>query len=173
MRFGFFFYLVLNFAGLLIASRLFDGIIMTSFAWAALAALVLTILHLVVRPIFILFTLPLTVMSMGLFLLVINGLMFWLAGNLLEGYQVHGFASALGGAIVVSILGILASWLAGSGREKPAARQRTQMFTFRPGKEFYTRQSQAGRTQAGGPAPKENDVVDLEVDESGQWKIKD
>ena len=191
MQFGFLFTLVLNFAGLLIAAYLFDGVFMAGYGWAMLAALVLTILHMVVRPILILLTLPFTIMTMGLFLLVINGLMFWLAGSVLGGYQVHGFVSALGGAVVVSVLGVIASWFskprtAGQAAQQRAEeRQKVHIFTFqrrpggptgpagyRPGA-ASAKQTQNRFNVDNRASGADDSIVDLEVDESGEWKIKE
>jgi putative membrane protein len=57
-----------------------------------------------VKPIFILLTLPITIVTWGLFLLVINALMFWLAGSILKGFQVNGFWWAVGGALFYSVI---------------------------------------------------------------------
>lgn len=61
----------------------------------------------VIRPVLVLLTLPVTVLTLGLFILVINGLLFWAVGAFIEGFQVAGFWSAVIGAIVFSIV----SWL--------------------------------------------------------------
>jgi putative membrane protein len=67
-------------------------------------ALVLGLLNAIVRPVLVLLTLPITVLSLGLFLLVINGLMFWLAARLLEGFEVAGFWWAVLAALVYSLI---------------------------------------------------------------------
>ncbi|MFH2128295.1 MAG: phage holin family protein, partial [Pseudomonadota bacterium] len=66
-----------------------------------------------VRPILILLTLPITLVTMGLFIVVINALMLWLTGTLLAGFQVHGFWTAVGGALVLSIISMAANSLVG------------------------------------------------------------
>lgn len=68
------------------------------------AALVLGILNAVVRPILILLTLPITILSLGLFLLVLNGLMLWLTSVVVKGFEVHGFVAALLGAILMTVI---------------------------------------------------------------------
>jgi putative membrane protein len=80
----------------------------------------------VIRPIIILLTLPITILTLGLFLLVINAAMLGLVASLFDTFQIAGFGSALLGSIVVSITGWLASWLIGPhGRvEVIAARER-------------------------------------------------
>jgi len=88
------------------------GINVSSFGSALIAALVLGLLNAVVKPLLILLTLPLTVVTLGLFLLVLNALVFWWAGSILKGFQVDGFWWAVIGAIVYSLVsGALASLL--------------------------------------------------------------
>ncbi len=81
---------MVNALGLLFVSWLFDGIEVRGVGWAFVAALFLGVFNALVRPILILLTLPITVITMGLFILVINALMLWLTGALLAGFQVHG-----------------------------------------------------------------------------------
>jgi putative membrane protein len=69
-----------------------------------LAALVLGLINMLVKPVLILLTLPITVVTLGLFLLVLNALMFWMAGSMLKGFQVNGFWWAVGGAILYSLI---------------------------------------------------------------------
>lgn len=77
---------------------------------ALLVALVLGLLNAIVRPVLILLTLPITVVTLGAFILVLNGLMFWLAAQLLPGFEVGGFWWAVLAALVFS----LASWAVNS-----------------------------------------------------------
>ena len=104
-------------AGLYVASKLVPGVEITG-GWALLwAALILGIVNAVVRPVVILLTLPLTILTLGLFLLVINAAMLSLVAWLLYGVVVDGFWSALFGAIVVSITAWLVTWfIGGEGR---------------------------------------------------------
>ena len=76
----------------------------TSFTSALIAAAVLGLLNAVVRPILVLLTLPVTVITLGLFLFVINALMFWVAASLLTGFEVSGFVAALIGSLIYSVL---------------------------------------------------------------------
>jgi putative membrane protein len=80
------------------------GIVVASFGSAMLAALVLGLINMLVKPVLILLTLPITVVTLGLFLLVLNALMFWMAGSMLKGFQVNGFWWAVGGAILYSLI---------------------------------------------------------------------
>jgi putative membrane protein len=105
---------ILNAVALLIVAYILPGITVASFGSALIAALVLGLLNAVVKPVLILLTLPLTLVTLGLFLLVLNALVFWFAGSILKGFQVEGFWWAVIGALVYSIVstalaGLLAS----------------------------------------------------------------
>jgi putative membrane protein len=113
MHKGLLFRWVVNALGLLFVSWLFDGIQVDGVGWAFVAALFLGIFNALVRPVLILLTLPITVVTMGLFILVINALMLWLTGTLLAGFQVHGFWTAIGGALVLSVISLAANSLVG------------------------------------------------------------
>jgi putative membrane protein len=95
---------ILNAVALLVVAYILPGITVASFGSALIAALVLGLLNAVVKPLLILLTLPLTVVTLGLFLFVLNALIFWLAGSILRGFQVDGFWWAVIGAIVYSIV---------------------------------------------------------------------
>ena len=97
----------LNAVALLLVPYVIPGVHIESFFSALVAVLVLGLVNTVVRPIFVLLTLPVTVLTLGLFLFVINALMFWFVGDILSGFRVNGFFSALFGSIVYSV----ASWL--------------------------------------------------------------
>ena len=68
------------------------------------AALILGLVNTLIKPILILLTLPVTVLTLGLFIFVINGLLFWGVANFVKGFSVAGFASAIGGALLYSII---------------------------------------------------------------------
>lgn len=102
---------LLNAVALLIVAYLLPGITVVGFGSALIAALVLGLLNMLVKPVLILLTLPITIVTLGLFLLVLNALMFWLAGSILRGFQVNGFWWAVGGAILYSIISALLSRL--------------------------------------------------------------
>jgi putative membrane protein len=93
---------LLSATALLAVAYLYSGVVVTSFTDALWAAAVLGALNMVVRPILILLTLPVTVVTLGLFLFVINALMFWLAASLLSGLDVRGFGAALVGSLLYS-----------------------------------------------------------------------
>ncbi|MDO9235204.1 MAG: phage holin family protein [Aquabacterium sp.] len=83
------------------------GIQVKSFGAAMGAAFVIGLLNAFVRPLLILLTLPVTVLTMGLFLFVINALTFQMASGMLEGFQVHGFGDALLGSVLYSLWGLV------------------------------------------------------------------
>nr|WP_316641450.1 phage holin family protein [uncultured Roseateles sp.] len=93
-------------AALLLVAHLYTGVHVTSFGAAMVAALVLGLLNTLLRPVLVLLTLPVTVITLGLFLFVINALMFWFAANLLDGFAVAGFSAALIGSLIYSLCGM-------------------------------------------------------------------
>ena len=95
---------ILSAVALLAVAHLYAGVTVTSFISALIAAAVLGLLNAVLRPILVLLTLPVTVITMGLFLFVINALMFWAAASLLTGFAVSGFVAALIGSLIYSVL---------------------------------------------------------------------
>lgn len=95
---------LLNALALLAVTYLLPSIQVAGFGSALIAALVLGLINTLVRPVLALLTLPLTVITLGLFYLVLNGLLFWLAGALLPGFQVNGFFAAVLGAILYGLI---------------------------------------------------------------------
>ncbi len=94
----------------ILASTLFTGLIrVDSPVKAPLFALVLGLLNAFLRPVLLLLTLPLTIITLGLFTLVVNALMFWLAAQMPLGVQVDGFSGAFVGALVVTVVSFVAS----------------------------------------------------------------
>ncbi|MVW71406.1 MULTISPECIES: phage holin family protein [unclassified Bordetella] len=102
---------LLNAVALLIVAYLLPGITVVGFGSALIAALVLGLLNMLVKPVLVLLTLPITIVTLGLFLLVLNALLFWLAGSILKGFQVNGFWWAVAGALLYSIISGLLSRL--------------------------------------------------------------
>jgi putative membrane protein len=88
---------------LLLVAHLYPGVTVKSFSAALLAALVLGLLNSVLRPLLFLLTLPITVVTLGLFVFVINALMFWAAAGMLDGLHVNGFVAALIGSLLYSL----------------------------------------------------------------------
>jgi putative membrane protein len=110
---GFFVRLLITALGLWIAQAIVPGVEITGVGTLILAALLLGIVNALVRPLIVLLTLPITVLSLGLFLLVVNAMMLALVAALLEGFVLRGFFSALFGSLVVSITSWLAAWYIG------------------------------------------------------------
>ena len=110
---GFIVRMLVTAAGLAFAAWVVPGITVSGPGTLLLAALLMGIVNGFVRPIVILLTLPLTVVTFGLFLLVVNAGMFGLVAWLLDGFAVSGFFSALLGWIIVSTFAWLASWYIG------------------------------------------------------------
>ena len=98
---------LLSAAALLAVAYLYEGVQVNGFATALIAAFVIGLLNTVVRPILVILTLPVTVVTLGLFLFVINALMFWTAGSLLDGFHVNCFVAALIGSLIYSVLGVV------------------------------------------------------------------
>ena len=94
-------------AALLLVAQIYPGVQVKGFGAAMIAALVLGLLNTLLRPILVLLTLPVTLLTLGLFLFVINALMFYFAANLLEGFGVNGFGAALIGSLLYSVCGLI------------------------------------------------------------------
>ena len=99
--------------GLWLAATLLPGISISGPGTLFLAALLMGLTNGLVRPLAVFFTLPLTLLTLGLFLLVINAAMFGLVAAMLDGFRVAGFFSALLGWLVVSLTSTVASWYIG------------------------------------------------------------
>ncbi len=98
---------LINAATLLALPHLLDSVSVDSFASALMAALVLGLVNTLIRPLLIVLTLPVTFVTLGLFIFVINGLMFWAVADLVKGFQVASFIDAIVAAFVYSVI----SWL--------------------------------------------------------------
>jgi len=108
---------LLNAAALLLVAYLYPGVTVASFVAALIAALVLGLVNAIVRPILVLLTLPVTILTLGLFLFVINALMFWLAAEIVQGFHVSGFVGALVGSILYSVITLVINWLVAPRRK--------------------------------------------------------
>lgn len=103
---------IINALTLFLVSYLIDGIELRGFGSAMIAALVLGLVNTLIRPILVLLTLPVTLLTLGLFIFVINALLFLFVGNLLAGFVVTGFWTALLGSVLYSVIStVLASLL--------------------------------------------------------------
>ncbi|MDQ1315908.1 MAG: putative rane protein [Pseudomonadota bacterium] len=95
---------ILNAVALLAVTYLLPAIQVSGFGTALVAALVLGFINTLVRPLLAILTLPITVLTLGIFYLVLNGLLFWFASALLPGFQVEGFWAAVFGAILYGVI---------------------------------------------------------------------
>ena len=87
------------------------GITISSFLTALIASIAIALVNIVIKPVLVFFTLPINILTLGLFILVINALLFMFVAYLIPGVEVDGFWSAFLGAIILSILSIGISWL--------------------------------------------------------------
>ena len=95
---------LINAAALMAVPYLLPGISVSTFITALVAALVLGLVNTLVRPVLVLLPLPVTVLTLGLFIFVINGLLFWFVGSFIDGFVVAGFWWGVAGAIAYSIV---------------------------------------------------------------------
>ena len=98
---------LLSAAALLFVAYIYSGVEVKSFTAALVAAFVIGLFNVVLRPVLVVLTLPVTMVTVGLFLFVINALMFWAAASVLDGFQVTGFGAALLGSLIYSALGLV------------------------------------------------------------------
>jgi putative membrane protein len=95
---------LINAAALFALPYLMSSIRVSSFIVALVAALILGLVNAFIRPLLVLLTLPVTLLTLGLFIFVINGLLFWFVGSFVSGFHVAGFWSGVGGALLYSII---------------------------------------------------------------------
>lgn len=108
---------VINALALVTVSQFIRGIEVDTLFSAFVAAAVLGVINAVLRPILLLLTLPITILSLGLFALVINGFMLYMAGSVVEGFHVSGFWASVFGALFLSVIsGIANAFINDGGR---------------------------------------------------------
>ncbi len=98
---------LLSAAALIAVAYLYGGVQIQSYSAALIAALVIGLFNMILRPVLVVLTLPVTIISLGLFLFVINALLFWAAAGMLDGFHVKGFGAALLGSLIYSAFGVL------------------------------------------------------------------
>lgn len=98
---------LLSATALLAVAHLYSGVGLQTFTSALLAAFVIGLFNIFLRPVLILLTLPVTLVTLGLFLFVINALLFWAAATLLDGFQVRDFTAALLGSLLYSVFSLV------------------------------------------------------------------
>jgi putative membrane protein len=102
---------LVNALALMLVGYLYPGVHVDSFVAALLAALVLGLVNAFIRPLLVILTFPVTLITLGLFLFVINALLFWFVGEVVRGFTVGGFWAALVGSILYSLITLLTSWV--------------------------------------------------------------
>lgn len=108
---------IINALSLLALPYVFTSIRVDSFTTAMIVALVLGLVNAVIRPLLIVLTFPVTIVTLGLFIFVINGLLFWFVASFIEGFAVAGFWPAVLGAIVYSVISWLCSAIVLGGKK--------------------------------------------------------
>ncbi len=112
----------LNALALVAVANFVPGIHVDGFREAFIAAFILGLVNTLIRPIFLVLTLPVTLLTLGLFIFVVNGLMFWFAGSILRGFMVDNFWAGVIGAVLYSIF----SWALSSAAAQLLARENGQ-----------------------------------------------
>jgi putative membrane protein len=107
----------LNALALLAVAYLYPGVRVDSFLSAAVAALALGLANTLIRPILVVLTLPVTILTLGLFLFVVNAALFWLVAQVIKGFAVQGFLAALVGSLLYSLITLVVGWLVGGGKK--------------------------------------------------------
>ncbi len=102
---------LLNALALWVTDKLLPGITISGIDHLLLAALVIGLINALIRPVLLVLTIPITVLTLGLFLLVLNALLFWLAAAIVPGFLVAGFWWAFLGAMIIAIVGFALSFL--------------------------------------------------------------
>jgi len=114
---GFLLRVLINAAALWVAASLIPGIRLSGLRYTLLAALVLGLINAIVRPVLLFLTLPITLLTLGLFIFVLNAFCLWLTSRLVPGFDVHGFGAAFLGALVISVVSwMLTAFLSDTGR---------------------------------------------------------
>ena len=102
---------LVNAIALLLVAYLYPDVHVESLPAALGAALVLGLVNVLVRPLIVILTLPVTILTLGLFLFVINALLFWFVAEVVHGFAVTGFGAALLGSVLYSLITLVAGWI--------------------------------------------------------------
>jgi putative membrane protein len=108
---------VLNALALMAVAYLVPGIHVANFTAALIAALVIGLVNILIKPVLVLLTLPITLLTLGLFILVINGVLFWLVGNYLQGFSVSSIIVGIIGALIYSLISGVLSAIVPDGKD--------------------------------------------------------
>ena len=99
---------------LLIVTKLSIGVSIDGLVSALIAAVVLGVVNTLVRPVLVLLTFPITLLTLGLFIFVINAALFYAVASIVDGFYVASFLSALVGSLLVSIMSAIGNWFVGN-----------------------------------------------------------
>jgi putative membrane protein len=102
---------LVNALALMLVAYVYSGVQVTGLFPALIAALLLGLVNAVIRPILVILTLPVTLVTLGLFIFVINALLFWFVAEIVKGFSVAGFMAALIGSLMYSVITLITSWL--------------------------------------------------------------
>lgn len=108
-------HLILTAVALLVVAHFVSGVNVAGVGSALIAALILGLVNAFVRPVMVLLTFPLTLLTLGLFLFVVNALMLWLASVLVPGFDFASFGAAFLGSLLLTLLNVLIAWLIPKG----------------------------------------------------------
>lgn len=109
---------IINALLLMIIPFVVKGVQVSNFYSALITALILAFVNAIIRPILLVLTLPINILTLGLFTLVINGLMFWFVSSFVRGFEIAGFWPAFWAALVYSILSMIINFFVDKGPEK-------------------------------------------------------
>lgn len=108
----------INALALMLVAFLYSGVKIDGIFAALIAALVLGLVNAFIRPLLVLLTLPVTVLTLGLFIFVLNAFLFWFVAEIVKGFTVTGFMAALIGSLMFSMVTLLTSWLIFDNKKK-------------------------------------------------------
>ncbi|MCY7388584.1 MAG: phage holin family protein [Burkholderiales bacterium] len=108
----------INALALMLVAYLYSGVQVDGIFAALIAALVLGLVNAVIRPLLVILTLPVTILTLGLFIFVLNAFMFWFVTEIVKGFTVTGFMAALIGSLMFSVISLVTNWLVFDKEEK-------------------------------------------------------
>lgn len=101
----------INALALMLVAYLYSGVQVSGIVAALIAALVLGLVNAFIRPILVFLTFPVTILTLGLFIFIINAFLFWFVAEIVDGFKVTGFVAALLGSLMFSVVSLVTSWL--------------------------------------------------------------
>ena len=101
----------INALALMLVAYLYSGVQVSGIFAALIAALVLGLVNAFIRPVLVFLTFPVTILTLGLFIFIINAFLFWFVAEIVDGFKVTGFMAALLGSLMFSVVSLVTSWL--------------------------------------------------------------